>query len=83
VLGSAQRRRKGAILQHGSLLLRRSEVVAEFPGIFDCAGKAVPDAELIEPLSWSVAQLFSSQVQVESLSAHERALAASFKRRVS
>jgi lipoyl(octanoyl) transferase len=35
ILGSAQRRRKGAILQHGSLLLRRSVWTPDHPGIED------------------------------------------------
>lgn len=35
VLGSAQRRRRGAVLQHGSLLLWRSPAAPEFPGILD------------------------------------------------
>lgn len=35
ILGSAQRRSKRAILQHGSLLLRASEHATELPGIFD------------------------------------------------
>lgn len=35
VLGSAQRRRRGAILQHGSLLLRSSASAPELPGLSD------------------------------------------------
>ncbi|MFO0918301.1 MAG: hypothetical protein U0872_08305 [Planctomycetaceae bacterium] len=35
VLGSAQRRRKGAILQHGSLLLRASSLTPEHRGLED------------------------------------------------
>jgi lipoate-protein ligase A len=35
VVGSAQRRRVGAILQHGSVLLRRSPVTPELAGICD------------------------------------------------
>lgn len=35
VLGSAQRRRRGAVLQHGSLLLRASEHVPELCGLVD------------------------------------------------
>lgn len=35
VLGSAQRRRRGTILQHGSILLRASLLTPEIPGIFD------------------------------------------------
>ncbi len=37
VLGSAQRRRRGAVLQHGSLLLKRSEFAPQFPGLLDLA----------------------------------------------
>lgn len=37
VLGSAQRRRRGAVLQHGSLVLRKSEFAPQFPGLFDLA----------------------------------------------
>jgi lipoate-protein ligase A len=35
VLGSAQRRHRGAILQHGSLLLERSSAAPELPGLGD------------------------------------------------
>jgi lipoate-protein ligase A len=38
ILGSAQRRRHGAVLQHGSLLLARSEFAPELAGIDDLAG---------------------------------------------
>lgn len=38
VVGSAQRRRRGAVLQHGSLLLRHSETTPELPGLGDLAG---------------------------------------------
>jgi lipoate-protein ligase A len=40
--GSAQRRRRGALLQHGSLLLRRSSAAPELPGIADAASAAPP-----------------------------------------
>lgn len=35
VLGSAQRRRRGAIIQHGSLLLLTSEYAPQFPGLLN------------------------------------------------
>jgi len=35
VMGSAQRRRSGAVLQHGALLLRRSSWAEEFAGLSD------------------------------------------------
>lgn len=42
VLGSAQRRRRGAILQHGGLLLKASPITPELLGIADL----VPEADL-------------------------------------
>jgi lipoate-protein ligase A len=38
VVGSAQRRRAGAVLQHGSLLLAKSNVTPELPGLAETAG---------------------------------------------
>jgi lipoate-protein ligase A len=37
ILGSAQRRRRGAVLQHGSLVLRRSAHAPQFAGAYDLA----------------------------------------------
>jgi lipoate-protein ligase A len=42
VLGSAQRRRRGAILQHGSLLLKCSPFAPLYPGLSDLADKDIP-----------------------------------------
>jgi lipoate-protein ligase A len=39
VCGSAQRRRRGAILQHGSLILARSPHAPEVSGLWEVAGK--------------------------------------------
>ncbi len=47
VLGSAQRRRKRAVLQHGSLLLRRSQHAPEFRGVCDFASAPV-DVDRLE-----------------------------------
>jgi lipoate-protein ligase A len=47
ILGSAQRRRSGAVLQHGSLLLGRSPITPELPGLSDL----VPMTNL--PSSWA------------------------------
>ena len=38
ILGSAQRRSRGALLQHGSLLLETSPAAPELPGLSDLAG---------------------------------------------
>ncbi len=52
VMGSAQRRRRSALLQHGSLLWQCSNRAPELPGIADLAEKAVPDfAQIHTPLA--------------------------------
>lgn len=55
VVGSAQRRRKGAVLQHGSVVLRRSALAPQFPGIEDLAGWPVPADELATALLFGFA----------------------------
>jgi len=71
VLGSAQRRRKGALLQHGSLLLRGSTWAPEFPGLFDLAGREVDTAHLLELLAQAVSGALAAQVVQASLTPHE------------
>ena len=44
--GSAQRRNRGALLQHGSVLLRRSPFAPELPGIFELTGLSLDPNEL-------------------------------------
>ena len=46
VAGSAQRRCRGAVLQHGSVLLGRSAAAPELPGLRDLTGKSIGVAEL-------------------------------------
>ena len=47
LVGGAQRRRSGAVLQHGSLLLARSRMTPELPGLFDLAPTSM------DPLKWA------------------------------
>jgi lipoyl(octanoyl) transferase len=47
IVGSAQRRREGAVLQHGSVLLRRSRFTPELAGVCDVADVSA------EPRGWS------------------------------
>ena len=42
IMGSAQRRSHGTLLQHGSLLLNQSEAAPELPGVADLAGFDLP-----------------------------------------
>jgi len=46
VAGSAQRRRRGAVLQHGSVLLAASPAAPELPGLAELLDRPVPGEEL-------------------------------------
>ncbi len=46
ICGSAQRRRRGAILQHGSVLLAQSKAAPELPGILELAGPTIDATRL-------------------------------------
>ncbi|QDU87497.1 Octanoyltransferase LipM [Pirellulimonas nuda] len=48
--GAAQRRRRGAVLQHGSILLGRSVAAPELAGLADLSGRAVDADRLRDPL---------------------------------
>ena len=53
IVGSAQRRRAGAILQHGSILLAHSPAIVDLPGALELAGTAI-DAKAWAPQLASV-----------------------------
>ena len=48
ILGSAQRRHRGAILQHGSFLIAQSSAAPELPGWQELTGELLPTATLVE-----------------------------------
>ena len=62
VCGSAQRRRRGAILQHGSLLLARSERAPELPGVFELSDRSILPVDLRS--AWSD-ELIGSEMTCE------------------
>jgi len=51
ILGSAQKRRQGVLLQHGSLLLAKSTEAPELPGLSELTGQELNAEEIIA--SWS------------------------------
>jgi lipoate-protein ligase A len=55
LLGSAQRRHRGAILQHGSLLLERSPFAPELDGWLDLTGAEVSVDAVISSLTVPIA----------------------------
>jgi lipoate-protein ligase A len=48
IAGSAQRRRRGAVLQHGSVLLSRSPAAPELPGLVELSGRRIETGDLIQ-----------------------------------
>jgi lipoate-protein ligase A len=48
VVGSAQRRRRGAVLQHGSILLGRSQFAPELPGIEEAGGIRIRGSQITD-----------------------------------
>lgn len=71
ICGSAQRRGKAAVLQHGSILLKMSSQAPELPGIYDLSGITITPGELIsrwQPLlavaldvTWAPSELSPSE----------------------
>jgi lipoate-protein ligase A len=51
VAGSAQRKRRGALMQHGSILLAQSPCTPALPGIAELSGKRLGAEELTERLA--------------------------------
>lgn len=54
ILGSAQRRVRGGVLQHGSLLLRTSRFARVLPGIEELTNRSVHAQELVDQLSQEI-----------------------------
>lgn len=71
--GSAQRRHKGAVLQHGSVLLERSPRAPELPGLRELLGTAVPIAPLIKAWLRRLAESLELNIVPEALSPDELA----------
>jgi lipoate-protein ligase A len=80
VAGSAQRKTRGALLQHGGILLARSEHTPQLPGIAELSGRSLAaeqvqgavvarlreDRWTIEPGNWSAADEGHLQRALES-----------------
>lgn len=61
IVGSAQRRRGGAVLQHGSVLLRSSVHVPNQPGLRDLAEVAIDDPALRDRLAEAVVRRLAGE----------------------
>jgi lipoate-protein ligase A len=76
IAGSAQRRRRGAVLQHGSVLLKRSAAAPELPGLEDLAETSFLSASLAEKWLDKLARGLDVRWQSEGLTAAEERRAA-------
>lgn len=79
VVGSAQRRRRGAVLQHGSILLQRSPFLPEFPGLLDLARTPLDEGRLRRQLARQCARVLGLNVCEGTLTSDEEALATQFE----
>ncbi len=75
VLGSAQRRGQGGLLQHGSLLLAASPAAPQLPGIAELCSQAIAAAEISRCLAEKLAALLNVQWMDAAASAEEQAAA--------
>lgn len=69
VLGSAQRRHRGAILQHGSLLVEQSTAAPELPGLGDLNNTKVAIESLIPAVCAELAKSLGVQLSPAELPA--------------
>ena len=72
IMGSAQRRRRGAVLQHGALLLARSEYAPEFPGLAELSGFSPARHEIAEALHRALRDLLPGEAEDRGLTQDER-----------
>lgn len=59
VVGSAQRKLRGALLQHGGILLHRSAFAPSLPGLFELTGRDIRPEELAARLTAKFATAFA------------------------
>jgi lipoate-protein ligase A len=75
LVGSAQRRRAGAVLQHGSVLLGGSRVTPELPGAVDLAGIPLDLDAWAQALAGAIPPALGLDPVASALTAEERARA--------
>ncbi|HEV3162576.1 MAG TPA: biotin/lipoate A/B protein ligase family protein [Isosphaeraceae bacterium] len=82
VVGSAQRRRSGAVLQHGSLLLSHAERTPELLGLGDLVSIETDPSYWSSRLCAAIPGVLSLNAQAQDLSAAERARADALRHQV-
>jgi lipoate-protein ligase A len=72
IVGSAQRRRRGAVLQHGAVLLATSKLAPELPGISESDCRAPEVDSLIASWQTAIASALQLKLQAEHLNGELR-----------
>ncbi|MBU4399177.1 MAG: lipoate--protein ligase family protein [Planctomycetes bacterium] len=72
IAGSAQHRRRGAVLQHGSVLLARSAAAPELDGLKDRTDKSIAVDKLIEAWLERLAEVLAVEWRISALSGDDR-----------
>jgi lipoate-protein ligase A len=71
IAGSAQRRRRGAILQHGSVLIERSPHAPEFPGLRELTGVELIPGQLGDEIGAALGGALAGSIESAPLSPDE------------
>ncbi|HET6878727.1 MAG TPA: hypothetical protein VFI31_01075 [Pirellulales bacterium] len=71
VVGSAQRRSRGALLQHGSILLATSPAAPELPGINDLASLNLERAEWLSEIQSALVRTLNCSASQEPMTEQE------------
>jgi lipoate-protein ligase A len=79
IAGSAQRRHRGTLLQHGSVLLRRSAAAPELEGIAELSSVVIDPKELAECWAERVAFRLGLTLRPTAAAAHELEAADRFR----
>jgi lipoate-protein ligase A len=80
IVGSAQRRHRGAVLQHGSVLLSQSSAAPELMGYNDLVGTNMTASTLSSAFSTEVSQILAAPMVAERLPESIRGIAQQISR---
>jgi lipoate-protein ligase A len=73
IAGSAQRKYRQALMQHGSILLERSEYTLTLWGIRESAGVALPLSQLLDAILASFAENTGWRMEIDDWTVQEKA----------
>ncbi len=76
IVGSAQRRQRGGLLQHGSILLARSARAPELPGIGEITGRPLGAGELVSAWTARLSMVLQTGLKPGEISPAEHLRAA-------